>query len=55
MDIKPVMPAQPTLPPHRVEAQETARREQRRRPAPKSMQATPPAEDDGQPHVDAYA
>ncbi len=55
MDIKPVMPAHPPLPPHRVEEQETARREQRRKPGPKSMQPTPPAEDDGQPHVDAYA
>ncbi|MGE0859273.1 MAG: hypothetical protein AB7I01_13140 [Gammaproteobacteria bacterium] len=55
MDIKPVMPAQPTLPPHRVEEQETARREQRRRSAPKSVPPAPDAEDDGLPHVDAYA
>lgn len=56
MVIKPVYPSPPPAPVHRVEERTDARREQRERGKPAG---TAPAQrhedDDGQPHVDAYA
>ncbi|MCC6708594.1 MAG: hypothetical protein IT492_13640 [Gammaproteobacteria bacterium] len=56
MDIKPVHPAQPPAPLHRVEEQEDMRREQRRQQQARDEHTRDSEHaDDGRPHIDAYA
>lgn len=57
MDIKPVQPTPPPVPLHRVEEQEDMRREQRRQQQARDERARhpDPTDDDGRPHIDAYA
>lgn len=56
MDIKPVHPAPPPMPLHRVEEQEDMRREQRRQQQAREEHARHSEQaDDGRPHIDAYA